>query len=181
VGAVLIAVLIGPGAACIAVSTALIIQALFFGDGGITALGANCLNIAVVMPWTGYWTYRLVSRGAPASSRRVLVAAGVGGYVGLNASALTTALMFGLQPILHHTAQGRPIYCPYPLSIAVPAMAVEHLLIFGFAEAAVTALVIKYLQHADLAFLAGARGEAVTESKDSCGVSQPPVEEGAHA
>src|SRR6476661_5765488 len=49
VGGVLVAVLLGPWAAVIAVSVALGIEALFFGDGGVLAFGANCLNMAVVM------------------------------------------------------------------------------------------------------------------------------------
>src|SRR6476661_594810 len=59
VGAVLIAVLLGPWAAVIAVSTALLIQALFFGDGGVLAYGANCFNMALVMPMVGYAVYRV--------------------------------------------------------------------------------------------------------------------------
>ena len=54
VGAVLIAVLLGPWAAVIAVSIALLIQALFFGDGGVLAYGANVFNMAIVMPFVGY-------------------------------------------------------------------------------------------------------------------------------
>ena len=50
----LVAVLLGPWAAVIAVSTALLIQALFFGDGGVLAYGANCFNMAFVMPMVGY-------------------------------------------------------------------------------------------------------------------------------
>jgi cobalt/nickel transport system permease protein len=53
----------------IAVSIALIIQALLFGDGGITAIGANCLNMGVVMPFVGYYLYRLIA-GDRATSRR---------------------------------------------------------------------------------------------------------------
>src|SRR4029077_14168939 len=55
VGAVLIAVLLGWPAAVIAVSIALAIQALFFGDGGVLAFGANCFNMALVMPMVGYF------------------------------------------------------------------------------------------------------------------------------
>src|SRR5262245_29760339 len=54
VGAVLIAILLGPWAAVIAVSIALVIQALFFGDGGVLAYGANVVNMAVIMPFVGY-------------------------------------------------------------------------------------------------------------------------------
>ena len=60
VGGVLVAVLLGPWAAVIAVSVALAIQALFFGDGGVLAFGANCFNLAVVMSFAGYGVYRMV-------------------------------------------------------------------------------------------------------------------------
>src|SRR6478752_6027541 len=61
VGAVLIAVLLGPWAAVIAVSIALAIQALFFGDGGLLAYAANAFNMAIVMPVVGYALYRLLA------------------------------------------------------------------------------------------------------------------------
>ena len=69
VGAVIVGILLGPWAAVIAISIALVIQALLFGDGGITAIGANCFNMAFVMPMVGYLVYRLISRGATATSR----------------------------------------------------------------------------------------------------------------
>src|SRR5258705_6451986 len=59
VGAALIAVLLGPWAACIAVSIALLIQALFFGDGGILAFPVNALNMAIIMPFVAYGVYKL--------------------------------------------------------------------------------------------------------------------------
>lgn len=59
VGAVLIAILLGPWAATVAVAVALTIQALIFGDGGIITLGANCFNIAFLMSFSGYYAYRL--------------------------------------------------------------------------------------------------------------------------
>ena len=155
VGAVLVAVLLGPWAACIAVSVALIVQAVLFGDGGITAIGANCLNMAVIMPFVGYGVYRLVSGRSEATSRRRWIGAAVGGYIGLNAAALATAIEFGIQPMLAHDAAGHALYAPYPLSVAVPVMAAEHLLLFGFVEAIVTGMVVAYLQRADASLLGG--------------------------
>jgi len=146
VGAVLAAILLGPWAACIAVTVALVVQALLFGDGGITAIGANCLNMAFVEVFSGYYLYRLFSYGSDVSSGRRVIAAGIAGYAALNIAALSTAVMFGVQPLLHKTANGQALYCPYGLNVAIPAMLGEHLLIFGWVEAAVTALVIKYLQ-----------------------------------
>src|SRR5438067_3133497 len=98
VGAVLVAVLLGPWAAVIAVSIALAIQALFFGDGGVLAFGVNCFNMAFVMPVVGYTVYRLVAGRVALTAPRRAVAAGIGGYVGLNVAALCAAIEFGVQP-----------------------------------------------------------------------------------
>ncbi|MCX5866887.1 MAG: cobalt transporter CbiM [Proteobacteria bacterium] len=146
VGGVLVAILLGPWAAVIAISVALVVQALLFGDGGITAIGANCFNMAVVIPFVGYYVYVLISGGAPKDSNRRVIAAGVAGYIGINAAAFLAGVEFGLQPYLHHTAQGQALYCPYGLKVAIPIMTGEHLLIFGWVEAIVTAGVVKYLQ-----------------------------------
>ncbi len=148
-GATLIAILLGPWAAIICVSTALIIQALLFGDGGITALGANCFNMAVVGGLIGYGIYRLIAAGTDVKNTRRRVAGAIAAYISLNISALITGVEFGIQPLLERSATGQPLYSPFPLSVAVPAMAGEHLLVFGFAEALVTALVIKYFQKND--------------------------------
>ena len=146
VGGVLTAILLGPWAACIAITVALVIQALLFGDGGITAIGANCFNMAFVMPFAGYYIYKAVSYQAPVNSPRRIFAAGLAGYIGINLAAFLAGVEFGLQPLLHHTASGQALYCPYGLNVAVPVMLGEHLLVFGCAEAIVTALAIKYLQ-----------------------------------
>lgn len=61
VGGTLIAILTGnPAAGCISVSIALLIQALLFGDGGILAFGANCFNMAFVLPYLGFFLYKLL-------------------------------------------------------------------------------------------------------------------------
>ena len=87
VGATLIAIILGPWAAVIAISIALVIQAGLFGDGGITAIGANCFNMAVVAPFVGYYLFRLIAGDSPSASRRV-VASGVAAYVALVAAAI---------------------------------------------------------------------------------------------
>lgn len=146
VGAVLLAILLGPWAACLGVSTALIIQALIFGDGGILAVGANCFNIAFVMPMAGYFVYKLVKGNAEAGSGRGLAAAALAGYVGLNVAALFTALEFGSQYHLFQSADGTPLYFMYPVKVAVAAMMAEHLLLAGPVEALVTALGVGFVQ-----------------------------------
>jgi len=153
VGGLLVAVLLGPEAAVIAVSVALAIQALFFGDGGILAFGVNCFNMAFVLPVVGYAVYRALSRRLSLTDPKRALAAGVGGYVGLNAAALCGGIELGLQPVLFHTADGTPLYAPFHLTQTIPAMMLAHLLVAGVVELVLTAGVITYLQKANLPVL----------------------------
>ena len=153
VGGVLVAILLGPWAACIALTVALVIQALLFGDGGITAIGANCFNMAFLLPFSGYYIYRLLAHGSAPESIRRAVAASIGAFCGITAAAISTGIMFGIQPVLYHAADGRPLYCPYGLNVALPVMLFEHLLLFGWIEAVVTFLVVRYLQKEDVSLI----------------------------
>lgn len=113
----MIAILTGsPSAGCIAVTIALLIQALLFGDGGILAFGANCFNMAFMLPFIGFALYKFIWKK---TGKRKLGAA-VGSYVGINVAAFCAAIEFGIQPILFTDAAGKALYCPYPLSISVP-------------------------------------------------------------
>jgi cobalt/nickel transport system permease protein len=160
VGGVLIAIAVGPWGAALAISVALAIQALVFGDGGITAFGANCLNIAFVMPFCGFAVYRILSHRLP-SPRGQALAAAIAGWLGLTAAAFTTALMFGLQPLLHTAGDGRALYAPYPLSVTVPAMVLEHLAVFGLVEGLVTGLAVYSLQGSASAWVLRAGDEEI--------------------
>jgi cobalt/nickel transport system permease protein len=143
VGAGIIAILLGPWAAVLSVSVVLIIQAIIFGDGGITAIGANCFNMGVVMPFVAYGVFKLI-KGSSKSGKRFYFAAFLAGYIGLTVSAIVTAFEFGIQPLIAAAPDGKPLYAPYPLSIAIPAMAVEYLLLFSIVEGIVTAMIFKY-------------------------------------
>lgn len=149
VGMGVAAIVLGPSAAILAISIALLIQALFFGDGGITTFGANSFNMAIVGSLVAYVTYRLISGDTPVESPRRIAAAAVAGYLGINAAALLAALEFGIQPIQFHDATGAPLYAPYPLSVAVPAMMFAHLTIAGAAEAIISGGIVAYLQRAN--------------------------------
>jgi len=153
VGGVLIAVLLGPWAATIAISIALAVQALFFGDGGVLAFGANCFNMAFVMPFVGYGVYYVLTRNMSLTTPKRAFSAGIGGYIGLNAAALCASIELGLQPTLFHTAAGVPLYSPYHLAQSVPAMMLAHSTVAGFVEFAITTGVIAYLQRANLQLL----------------------------
>jgi len=143
VGAAIIALLFGPWVTFIAVSVALIIQALVFGDGGITAIGANCVNMALIMPFAAWAIFKLIT-GKSRSIIRITIAAFLSGYLSLNIAALVTSIEFGIQPLIASGADGNPLYAPYPLRIAVPAMAIEHLIFFGIIEGLVTFLIFRY-------------------------------------
>lgn len=143
VGSAIVSLLFGPWVAFIAVSVALIIQALVFGDGGITAIGANCINMALAMPFVAWWVFKLVNY-KETSTGKYNLGAFLAGYVSLNVAALLTASEFGIQPAIAVGPDGNPLYAPYPLKIAIPAMAIEHLLVFGFIEGIVTLLIFRY-------------------------------------
>ncbi|HEU5015384.1 MAG TPA: cobalt transporter CbiM, partial [Roseiflexaceae bacterium] len=134
VGMGIATIVLGPWGSMLAISVALLIQALFFGDGGITAFGANCFNMAIVGSLVAYGVYRLVASGASLTSGRRVVAAALAGYAAINVAALCAAIEFGIQPELFKDASGAPLYAPYPLSVAIPAMLIGHLTIAGLAE-----------------------------------------------
>lgn len=154
IGATLMAVVLGPWLAIIGMSITLVIQALIFGDGGITAIGANVFNIAVVPAFVGYFTFRLISGSSSTDSRRWVIGGAVGSYLSINAGALLTAFELGLQPLLFHQVDGTPLYAPYGLAQAIPVMMLGHLTVAGFVEALVTGMVIAYLQRANQQLLA---------------------------
>ncbi len=142
-GASIIAIILGPWTAVISVSIVLIIQAIIFGDGGITAVGANCFNIAVVIPFVSYYVFRIINGGSRGDAR-FNIAGFISGYLGLTTGAILTGMELGIQPLIARSPDGTPLYSPYPLEIAVPTMALEHLFLFGIIEGIVTLLILKY-------------------------------------
>jgi cobalt/nickel transport system permease protein len=158
-------IVLGPWASILAISIALVIQAIFFGDGGITAIGANCFNMAIVGSLTAYVVYRAISGRAPIESPRRVVAAALAGYISINLAALVAAIEFGIQPLLYRDASGSPLYAPYPLHIAIPAMMIGHLTVAGLAELVVSAGVVAYLQRAEPSLLRGTAPGAIIGGK----------------
>jgi cobalt/nickel transport system permease protein len=153
VGVGIATIILGPWASILAISIALAIQAVFFGDGGITTLGANCFNMAIVGSLVAYAVYRLAAgRVALTSSRRVIAAA-LAGYAAINASAFCAAVEFGIQPLFFKDASGAPLYAPYPLNIAIPAMMIGHLTFAGLAELVLSAGVVAYFQRTNPSLL----------------------------
>jgi cobalt/nickel transport system permease protein len=153
VGVGIATIVLGPWGAMLSISVALLIQALFFGDGGVTAIGANCFNIAIVGSLVAYGVYLLAGGRSSLNSTRRIIAAGLAGYCAINVAALFTAIEFGIQPLLYKDAGGAPLYAPYPLGVVIPAMMIGHLTFAGLAEFIVTAGVMAWLQHSDPSLL----------------------------
>lgn len=153
VGVGITAIVLGPWASMLAISIALFIQAVFFGDGGITTFGANCFNMAIVGSLVAYLVYRLAAGRAEIASPRRVAAAALAGYLAINASALCAAVEFGIQPLFFKDASGAPLYAPYPPSVAIPAMMIGHLTLAGLAEFFVSGGVVAYLQRTNPSLL----------------------------
>jgi cobalt/nickel transport system permease protein len=145
VGGTLLAILLGPYAACISVTVALFIQALLFGDGGILAFGANCFNMAFVLPFLGYFVYKVIKDHVK-SEKEEYFGIVLGSYIGINVAALCAAIEFGIQPLLFKDAAGRALYCPYPLAVSIPAMTIPHLLVAGVIEVIFTVGIVAYIK-----------------------------------
>ncbi len=164
-GMPLVAITLGPWASILSLSVALAIQAILFGDGGITTLGANCFNIAIVGSFVSYGLYRFFSGTAPKVNEKELftdhplqrrgpllpkwLGAGIGAYFAINISALLTALELGVQPVIHQ-GSGTTSYFPFPLEITIPAILIPHLTIVGGLEVMITMIALTFLQRIDI-------------------------------
>ncbi|KZL93623.1 cobalt transporter CbiM [Clostridium magnum] len=145
VGGTLVAILLGPYAAMISITTALLIQALFFGDGGILTFVVNAFNMAFIMPFVGYFIFRII-KNRVRTIKGEYIAAFIASYISINIAALSVGFMLGIQPILFRDNAGLPLYCPYPLKIAIPAMMLPHLLVVGVLEGLITMGIYAYIK-----------------------------------
>lgn len=95
-GGVLAAVLVGPWAAFLVVSVVLVVQGVFFADGGLSALGLNIINMGFVGAVLGYWVYRGVLKLLPRRSGSVAIAAGIAAFLSLPMSAVAFVIEFAI-------------------------------------------------------------------------------------
>jgi len=149
VGSALVAIILGPWAAVVTTSVALLIQCLLFGDGGITTFGANCFNMAVVIPFVGYYTYAFIAGKTKMTDRRRIIGSGVGAWLGLTLAAACAGFEMGIQPIINVSSAGVPLYMPYGLNITVPAMVFGHAFFFSIVEVIVTVVAFTYIARND--------------------------------
>ena len=127
VGAVLVAVLLGPSAAVIVLSSVLIVQCLMFADGGISALGANIFNMGILGGVGGWAIYYAVSRVVKGLFGRILAAT----FAAWCSTVLAAVACAGELAVSHTVGW----------SVGLPAMASVHVLI-GVGEALITGLVL---------------------------------------
>ena len=130
IGGALTAVLVGPWTAVLCMTVVLMVQALVFADGGLTALGTNVTLMGLVAVGVGYGAFRLLRTVLPATRTGVLAAAGVGAFLSVPVAALTFVALFGIGGV-----------ADVPLGSVAAAMGGVHLLI-GLGEAAITVAVL---------------------------------------
>ncbi len=178
VGGVVLAVLLGPEAACLSLTIALLTQALLFGDGGVLAFGANAFNMAFILPFSGYFAFVFLRKLFAGFSKKTAssnvrssdyVALAIASYLGLNLAAIAAAVEFGVQPLFFTDASGQALYCPYPLSAALPAMAIGHLTLFGAAEVIFSLAVYAFVHKTAPSFAVAEAAFAPMLSEDSGG------------
>lgn len=123
-GGTLVAILLGPWAAALIMTSVIGVQALLFQDGGLLAIGFNAFNMGIITGFLGFGFYSLV-RGIFGGSRAgMLVGAALGAWISVEAAAIATALQLAISGTS-------------PLPIALPAMVSVHALI-GIGEALIT-------------------------------------------
>jgi cobalt/nickel transport system permease protein len=129
-GGALAAILLGPAAGALVVTVVVVVQALVFADGGLTALGYNTLNLAIIPALGGWALFQLFRKVLPKNSSGVIGATAL-------ASGLTVVLAaaaFSLEWLFGATA-------PVPFDTVFGAMVGVHLLI-GVGEAVISGLAV---------------------------------------
>ena len=130
IGAALAAVLVGPWAATLALTVVLLMQALLFADGGLSALGLNVFNMSIIGVWSGYFIFVLVKKIAPKKKSSIVVAGALAAFISVPLSAAG----FVLQYALGGTAT-------FSITTVLGAMISTHILI-GIGEALITGLTV---------------------------------------
>jgi cobalt/nickel transport system permease protein len=130
IGGALTAVLVGPWTAVLCMTVVLLVQAVLFADGGLTALGTNVTLMGVIAVGVGYGLFRLVVAVLPKTRTGLLVGAGVAAFVSVPAAALAFVLLFAVGGV-----------ADIPVGTVAATMGGIHVLI-GIGEAVITVVVL---------------------------------------
>lgn len=128
VGGALAGIVLGPWLGFLCLFLVLFVQCLVFHDGGITALGANLLNMAVVDVIVGYLFYKLMPK------KYKLLGAFIGGWLGITLAGIVCGIELGLSSQF-----------PYAIPLTVSVMGGWHALL-GIIEGFMTMAVVKYIE-----------------------------------
>ena len=126
-GSVLAAVLVGPYVATLALSVVLLLQALLFADGGLTAAGLNVFNLSLVGVWVGYGVFLLVKKILPKNKPSITTAAAIAGFISVPAAVMGFMLQYAIGA-----------NSTFSLTAVFTGMMSTHVLI-GIGEAVITA------------------------------------------
>jgi cobalt/nickel transport system permease protein len=131
-GGASVGLILGPFAGCISMTIIIVLQALLFGDGGLTTLGANVLNMGVIAVFVPAVIFLVANKLFKIKSAAALfITIFISAFVGDVLAAVAAGTELGLsQPVFQ-----------YGLGVAVPAMAINHSVI-GVAEGVVTVILI---------------------------------------
>lgn len=143
-GVSILALIFGIRLAFIAYSGVLVLQALMFGAGGITALGVNALAIGLVGAAVAVQGRRLLIRLGAGDTLSIAIATALSVLL----SAALVALVLGIQPLIAHGDDGAPLFFPLGLAITLPAVLLPHVFVAA-GEAALTVLVWRYAVRKD--------------------------------
>ena len=134
VGGTLVGVILGPWAAVVVIFMILIVQSLF-GDGGITAIGANTFNMGIIGGIVGFYIVKLIMMGLNktnmAKEKKVTIATAIGSYIAIVLAAFMAGIEIGIGGAI-------------PMAIAIPAMVFWHLII-GIGEAIISAFIVYFI------------------------------------
>jgi len=133
VGAVLLAIILGPHAGVVVISSVVIVQCLIFQDGGLLALGCNIINMGIVPSYLGFFLYKSFTIGA-FNNLRTYLGAMLGCMIAIEAGAFLVPIQAALSGVL-----------VVPFTAFLVTMLGVHLLV-GFVEGLITVAVLGYIQ-----------------------------------
>ncbi|PHS34111.1 MAG: cobalamin biosynthesis protein CbiM [Sulfurovum sp.] len=138
-GIAILALLFNPWVAFMSISLVLLIQALMFGEGGVTAYPLNMLSLAFLGSFSAYYAYHMFKNF---SEKFAIVFAG---WISIVLPSVFIATVLGIQPLVATSNEGSPLFFPFGLEVTLPSIVLPHLLL-GIVEGLVTFGVVKYLQ-----------------------------------
>jgi len=141
IGAAILTILFGPWVAAFCLSLTLFIQALVFGDGGLSVFALNSLAMGFVASFGAFFIHRMLKNRL--NNNLVLF---LSGWVSIVLASVVVAVALGIQPLLGVDASGHPIYFPFGLNVTLPAVVGSHILFFGAVEGLATMLVVRFIE-----------------------------------